>query len=66
MRYTQQEDSVVGSLVAWRTRRETEWLIGFFVNTLGLRAELSGDPTFRELLRRVREVSLEASGSGGK
>jgi len=55
-----QEDLVVGSPVAGRSRRETEGLIGFFINTLALRGDLSGDPTFGELLGRVREVTLEA------
>ena len=59
-RYTGQNDIVVGSPIAGRTRAETEELIGFFVNTLALRTDLSGDPTFRELLRRVREVTLGA------
>jgi amino acid adenylation domain-containing protein len=57
-RYTGQEEIVVGTPVAGRGRAETENLIGFFVNTLALRANLSGDPTFRELLARVREVAL--------
>jgi amino acid adenylation domain-containing protein len=57
-RYTAQDDIVVGSPVAGRTRIETEGLIGFFINTLVLRTDLSGDPTFRELLGRVREVAL--------
>jgi len=59
-RYTGQEDIPVGTTVANRNRAEIEGLIGFFVNTLVLRADLSGDPTLPELLRRVREVSLDA------
>ena len=59
-RYTGQEDIVVGSPTANRTRAEIEGLIGFFVNTLVLRTNLSGNPSFRELLGRVREVALGA------
>ncbi|HEX6045328.1 MAG TPA: amino acid adenylation domain-containing protein [Pyrinomonadaceae bacterium] len=59
-RYTGQNDIVVGTPVANRNREELEGLIGFFVNTLALRTDFSGDPTFRELLAQVREVSLAA------
>ncbi|HEX8650923.1 MAG TPA: amino acid adenylation domain-containing protein, partial [Pyrinomonadaceae bacterium] len=59
-RYTEQTDIVTGSPIANRNRSEIENLIGFFVNNLVLRTDLSGNPTFRELLRRVREVALAA------
>lgn len=59
-RYTGQEDIIVGTPVANRNRAGIEPLIGFFVNTLALRADLSSDPSFLELLRRVRETCLEA------
>ena len=59
-RYTGGDDLLVGTPVANRGRRETQELIGFFINTLALRAEMAGDPPFRELLRGVREVALEA------
>jgi amino acid adenylation domain-containing protein len=57
-RYSGQEDIVVGSPIAGRNRAETEDLIGFFVNSLPLRTNLSGNPSFRELLLRVRETAL--------
>ncbi|HEY6122093.1 MAG TPA: condensation domain-containing protein, partial [Pyrinomonadaceae bacterium] len=59
-RYTGQEDIVVGSPIAGRNRVEIENLIGFFVNTLALRTNVSGNPTFRQLLGRVKEVALGA------
>ena len=59
-RYTGQDDIVVGSPIANRTRSELEGLIGFFVNSLPLRTDLSGDPSFRQLLGRVRQMALEA------
>src|SRR5262249_51951127 len=59
-RYTGQTDIIIGSPVANRTRVEVEELIGFFVNTLVLRTDLSANPTFLELLHRVREVTLGA------
>ena len=59
-RYSGQEDIVVGTPVANRDRIEFENLIGLFVNTLALRANLSGAPSFKEALRRVREVCLDA------
>ena len=59
-RYTRQEDVVVASPVANRNRTEFEELIGCFFNTLVLRTDLSGNPSFRELLTRVREVCLTA------
>ncbi|MEU2543828.1 amino acid adenylation domain-containing protein, partial [Streptomyces iakyrus] len=59
-RYAGTDDVVVGTPVANRNRAETEGLIGFFVNTLVMRTDLSGDPTFAELLGRVRETALGA------
>jgi len=59
-RYSGQADFTVGSTIAGRNRGETEGLIGFFLNTLVLRAEMSGNPTFRELLRRVKEIAIGA------
>lgn len=60
LRYTGQPDLVVGTPIANRTRAELEGLIGFFVNSLVLRTDLSGSPTVRDVLRRVRETCLEA------
>ena len=60
-RYTGREDLVVGSPVSNRNRSETEALIGCFVNTLALRADLSGNPAFEEVLSRVRQVALAPS-----
>ena len=59
-RLTAQDDVLVGTAVANRDRVELEGLIGFFVNTLVLRGDLSGAPSFRELLGRVRETALAA------
>jgi amino acid adenylation domain-containing protein len=59
-RYSGQDDIVIGLPSASRDRKEIEGLIGFFINSLVLRVDLSGDPSFRELLARVREVALDA------
>ena len=59
-RYTGLEDIVVGSAVAGRSRTEVEGLAGFFVNTLALRGDLSGNPTFQTLLHRTGETALAA------
>ena len=59
-RYSGQEDVIIGSPIANRHYQEVEPLIGFFVNTLPLRVNLSGQPTFAELLRRVRQLTLAA------
>jgi len=59
-RYSGQDEIVVGTPIAGRTRVEVEGLIGFFVNMLVLRTDAPGDPTFRELLKRVKKVALGA------
>jgi amino acid adenylation domain-containing protein len=59
-KYSGSEDIVVGSPIAGRTRKEVEELIGFFVNSMVLRTDLSGDPSFREVLGRVRQATLGA------
>jgi amino acid adenylation domain-containing protein len=59
-RWAGQEDVAVGTGIANRNRRETEGLIGFFVNTLVLRTQMSGNPSFIELLKRVQQMTLKA------
>ena len=59
-RYSGQNDIAVGTPIAGRTRTEIEDLVGFFVNTLILRGNLSGDPTFRLVLQRVRKAALSS------
>jgi amino acid adenylation domain-containing protein len=59
-RYSGQEDVVLGTPIAGRHLKETEALVGFFVNTLALRVDLSGGPSFREVLTRVKETCLGA------
>jgi non-ribosomal peptide synthetase component F len=59
-RYTNEGHIAVGTPIAGRSRIELENLIGFFVNTLVLRTDFSDNPTFTELLRKVRDVALGA------
>ena len=59
-RYSGQEDILVGSITAGRNYPGTEKLLGFFLNTVALRTDLSGDPTFCELLDRARKTTVEA------
>jgi amino acid adenylation domain-containing protein len=63
-RYSGQDDIVIGSPFAGRNRSELESMIGYFINPLALRVDLSGDPSFRELLRRARETTLDAFAHG--
>ena len=56
MRYSAQDDFLLGTLAAGRLRPEVEKALGFFANTLALRIDLSGNPTFREALFTAREV----------
>ncbi len=59
-RYSGSDDVAVGMPIANRSLKETEALIGFFANTVVVRADFSGHPTFREVLARVRKTALEA------
>jgi len=59
-RYTRQEDIAIGSYIANRNHNDIENLIGFFINTLVLRTDLSGAPTFRELLARTKKTATDA------
>ncbi len=60
-RYTGQEDILIGTATGGRKHPEVQRLMGVFINTLVMRTNLSGNPTFRELLGRVREVTIEAT-----
>ncbi len=59
-RYSSSEDVVIGTVSSVRKRTEFEGLLGYFLNPVVLRNDLSGDPTFRELLRRTRNITLDA------
>ncbi|OXB12523.1 condensation domain-containing protein, partial [Flavobacterium tructae] len=59
-RYSGQEDICVGTSIANRTQSDLEGMIGFFVNTLALRSDLSGNPSFKDLLSRVKQTTLES------
>jgi len=61
-RYTGQTDLVIGTVTSDRKRPEVQGLVGYFLNTVVLRTKMEGDPTFRELLGRVREVVISARG----
>ncbi|MFH6996242.1 condensation domain-containing protein, partial [Flavobacterium sp. FlaQc-48] len=58
-RYSGQDDICIGTPIANRTQSELEGMIGFFVNTLALRSDLSDNPSFRDLLSRVKQTTLE-------
>src|SRR5262249_1890170 len=58
--YSGQDDFAVGSPIAGRIGKETEGVVGFFVNALAMRVNLAGDPPFRQLLAQVKQSSLEA------
>src|SRR5262249_50405674 len=58
--YTGQQDILIGTPILNRGREEVKNLMGFFTNTLVMRADLSGNPTFRELIRQVRETAIDA------
>ncbi len=60
VRYTDSQDTVIGSPIAGRDRSELQHLIGFFVNTIVLRTNLEGNPTFREAVHRVEQTALDA------
>ena len=64
MRFSGQEDFIIGSVMSGRVRPEVENLLGFFVNSLALRVDLSGNPTFSELVRRAREIVFAAHEHG--
>lgn len=63
-RYSAQDDIVIGTPFAGRNRSELERMIGYFINPLALRVDVSGDPSFRELLGRARETTLQAFAHG--
>ena len=60
-RYTGQDDLLIGTPMAGRGRADFEQTVGYLVNVLPLRADLAGEPTFRDLLRRMRDTVLELS-----
>ena len=64
MRYAGQEDFIVGGVISGRSRPEVENLVGCFINSLALRINLSGNPTFVELVVRVRDVVFGAQEHG--